>query len=353
MYEFKKEELEKRGYYPHFGTDCGYPQADIPIYNHPITPKENALRFIKREDFAWIPSLSSGDINNICPSIYGDLMAIGPDGGIDSFGIEWVAVNPEYQEPAWHPSGNPLLEELEGWENVVMFPDLDSWDWEGCAREYEGLSPDRLRMGSINMLFFERLITLMDFEGAAMALLAEPEACAALFAKLADHAIGMLERYKKYFDIDVVFMYDDWGTERAPMFSADVLKELFMPNYKRILEKAHELDIFCISHSDGHLTSFVPYFIEMGFDMWNLQLRANSDIMDVIQAYGDQIMFDIYTTIESESNEEFEQKATAFYKTLGQTHAVSLSVMDETGGLSDEHRDIVYRLARLAANNQL
>lgn len=176
-----------------------------------LTPKENFTRFFRGEDYEWTPT--SEDLLVFRPTFIPDHVCrgsvaqqeaySGPYGGIDLFGSAW-----EFQ-PA---NGGSMevghqFDDIGDWENCVKFPDLDSMDWEGCAKaNAEYLSTDKLIHTTIYTGFFERLISFVGFEGAAMALIdgEQQEEVVKLFDRLADTYIELIRRFKKYFNIGMV-----------------------------------------------------------------------------------------------------------------------------------------------------
>ena len=144
----------------------------------PITPRENLKRAFKKEEL-WMPD--SADKGWFCPEIIPDNPARafvmqagryeGPVGGNDMFGIYWEYV------PSAHGSivrpGNPTLTDVTQWRDVIKFPDVDSWDWEGSAELNKDWLPAQTRYQNVCILtgWFERLISFMDFGPAAYALM--------------------------------------------------------------------------------------------------------------------------------------------------------------------------------------
>lgn len=151
--------------------------------------------------------------------------------GPDMYGVPWVfevSVGGSMEDP----SIPLILTDVADWRDVIRFPDIDSWDWEGAARRNQGfLTPGRLTSTVIYTGFFERLISFMEFEGAAMALIVED--CAddlhELLQAIADTNIRLIAAYKKYFGIDHLFFHDDWGAQLAPFFSLDTCREMLVP----------------------------------------------------------------------------------------------------------------------------
>lgn len=88
---------------------------------------------------------------------------------------------------------------------------------------------------------YERLISFMDFEGAAISIIDEEqmdavkELCNTMLDKV---YIPYLEHVKKYFpQVQMICLHDDWGSQRAPFFSIATAREMFVPIMKRFAEK--------------------------------------------------------------------------------------------------------------------
>jgi hypothetical protein len=56
-------------------------------------------------------------------------------GGKDMFGIEWEYI--EVAGGSMVKPGKPLLSDASDWKTKIKWPDIDSWDWEGSAKENE------------------------------------------------------------------------------------------------------------------------------------------------------------------------------------------------------------------------
>ena len=115
---------------------------------------------------------------------------------------------------------------------------MDSYDWEGCAKENaEYLNTDKLVSATIFSGFFERLISFVGFEDAAIALIDEDyqEHVHRLFDKLADFYIDLISRMHEHFGVEYFDIHDDWGTQRAPIFSVKTHEEMILPYIKKYI----------------------------------------------------------------------------------------------------------------------
>ena len=290
---FNKAELEVKAY------RSGRLGQQTPILSTPITPKENWLMYLRGEKPLWIPSPS--DSVNLTPAIVADNISRGfvfddtafdPNtqaGGPDMFGVEWEwvpGVNGSMVRP-----GNPKVKDITEWEKDIVFPDLDSWDWEGSAKLNEKSinDPDRLIGVTIMNGMFERLISFIDMNDAMISMVDEDmqEGVHRLFSALADFYIKLIAKFKQYYKIDLVTFHDDWGSQRAPFFSCDTVSEMIVPYLKRIIDGAHELGVYFELHSCGKNELLVPAMIEAGVDMWSGQ--PMNDKLMLCEKYADKI----------------------------------------------------------------
>ena len=108
-----------------FGSEKGQP-----VYNTPITPRENMRRFAFHDSPVWIPAGNDGVDNQpaFIPDVkvrgqVKDTVAYDPvkdAGGLDMFGVEWVYV-PQISGSMVRP-GSPKLEDVECWSDVIKVP---------------------------------------------------------------------------------------------------------------------------------------------------------------------------------------------------------------------------------------
>lgn len=346
MIEFGKNELKSNGFYPNVDTYYGYPWPESPIFQTPVTPKENLRLFLNRKEFYWIPDLIN-DVNIIYPDIIPDCFAGKFEGGFDSFGVKWIPVTSNEYLPSFVEPGNPKLKDISAWRNL-KFPDVDSWDWEASGKKFKkSLNQNRYNMGIHLSGFFERLISLLDFENAAVALLEDPEEVKAFFEKLVEYNIQILEHYKTYHDIDIALIHDDWGAQRAPFFSHDTVKTLIVPYLKRFVKTAHELDVKVVLHSCGNSEGFVQEMIDAAVDIWQMQLNANPNALKTIEDYKGQILFDIYDGIPFELDTENAKRFVEnFYAQYGRSGVTSLSLMETNFDRGIDWAYICYEYAR-------
>jgi len=321
------EELKQVGTFTPIG-----PMPAAPKFDTPITPRENYLRFMRGEKAMWMPN--SSDIARFEPTIVPDNIArafvtennyIAPK---DSGGPDWFDVMWEYVPMAGGSMvvpGSPKVKDICEWENYITFPDLSKLDWQACADRNKEYLADKGRALQMTIFtgLFERLISFLDFEDAATALIDEDEqeGVHRLFDKLADFYGELIGYFKKYFDVDIIVFHDDWGSQRAPFFSTDTLKEMVLPYLKRIVDRCHELGIIFELHSCGFIEQHVPAFIEIGVDTWRGQ--PMNDKKKLVDLYGDNFIFGVQVDIPDGDEEAVYAAAKKFMEDYGDKRVIA------------------------------
>ena len=288
-------------------TYIGIDVGQSPKYSTPITPRENFKRFMAGKDYMWTPC--SADFVTVMPRELPDVSSrdfiFDKDvpaenihtGGKDMFGIDWEYI-PSAGGSMVRP-GNPLLvPDICEWEKTVKFPDFSSYDWEGMAERLKNVvNDDRVVVTWVFNGLFERLISFMEFENAALAFVDEDEQDAVhrLFDKLCDMYDELFDKIHKYLNTDIIYFHDDWGSQRAPFFSKAVCEEMLVPYLKRVCESAHKRGMYIDFHSCGQVELLVPCMIEAGVDIWSGQ--PMNDRIKILQNYGDKIKLNLSPNI--------------------------------------------------------
>ena len=185
-------------------------------------------------------------------------------GGKDMFGIEW-----EYDKNAGGSTvrpGNPTLLDANEWTEKLTWPDIGAWDWSSSQEKNSAfLDDEKFNIMALQNGWFERLISLMDFSGAVLALIDDDQTDAvhAFFSKLTDTYIEILDRSLACFpQIDGFWIHDDWGGQANTFFSPDTCKTMIVPHMRRLTDYLHSMGKHCDFHSCGQLSLQVPNVIE-------------------------------------------------------------------------------------------
>lgn len=223
-------------------------------------------------------------------------------GGIDGYGVEWVWEG----LGAMVRPGALICPDITEWEKYVTVPDPDTWDWEGCRKRNEKMiRPDLITHIGFGSCLFERLIAIMDFAPAAMALIDDEaqEAVHRFFRKVTDYRVRYYELCKKWFpEVEVLNFNDDWGAQFAPFFSTATAEEMLVPYVKESIDKVHELGCYADLHCCGMVKPFVPFFIKEGFNDWGGQPMNDKPALK--KQYGNQMIFTHEMAVTDDSTEE-------------------------------------------------
>ncbi|HHT17421.1 MAG TPA: hypothetical protein GXZ77_06905 [Papillibacter sp.] len=276
-------------------------EAEVPLPDYPITPEENFRRIAERREPLWTPN-SMTDMHILMLPQIGDGDPIGPDfrrKATENYEFkDWFGVPMTWVVSAGGPINTPgtrLLEDVTEWEKVIKFPDLARWDWKGPAERFfkTEYRPGRVVQVVVGMCCTEQLVSVMGgYAEAMLAMATEPEAVRDFFDRVADHVISLVDLFCSLYPVNLMTIHDDWGTEKDTFFSPQMMEQLVFEPTKRILDHIKSKGVYCMIHTCGNITRFVPYMIEMGADFLQIQRRA-VDIPALKEKYGDKIGFNV------------------------------------------------------------
>jgi hypothetical protein len=134
----------------------------------------------------------------------------------------------------------------------------------------------------------------------------------------------------------MIYLHDDWGSQRAQFFSLDMAREFFVPRFKVMADLCHSLGMKFVHHSCGRVGPFVPLMVEFGADIWSLQIDANEDILPkIIDEYGDRLLFDITFDYNKspfpEKDDELKQYIEKQYRLYCKNGKSTMSFTDSFG----------------------
>ena len=356
-YPFNEKELKITGY-----THAVYGNS-APNFSYPVSAREEFRNAILHKKPLW--QNAGVEIFRFFPDILPDNRARGsvndggvriPDeekGGLDMFGIEWVYV-PVVGGSMEKPGQTHLFDDVNDWKGKVVFPNIESWDWEGSAK----LNKEFLNNGKFNYVIlqngfgFERLISFMGFENAAMALLDEEQhdALHELLDALSDLYCKLVDKFCIYYDIDGFDIHDDWGSQRAPFFSPEIGREFFVPYMKKVTDHIHSHGKVADLHSCGANMRQIENYIAAGFDLWSPMPNIN-DTEALYQQYGDRIVIGVAAPeydSETETEEQIRKKARDFVEqhcsTPGKVCIINHQTVGRINGIFAEE---LYKASRI------
>ncbi|MCR4436064.1 MAG: uroporphyrinogen decarboxylase family protein [Clostridiales bacterium] len=352
--KFDPKELKVVGELPGFFP--GMPGT--PLYDFPVSRKEAYIATMKREPI-W--QVTTVETSLFTPQFYPDNVARAfvfetnplpreKFGGKDMFGINWVYV--DSAGGSMVRPGSPLLKDANEWKEKLVWPNIDSWDWEGSAKANEAfVNNGTFIMPWIMNGFYERLISFMDFEGAALALIDEDQkdAVKELFERLTDLYIRIVDKFIEYFpSIGGFCVHDDWGSQKAPFFSLATVMEMIVPAMRRLTDHIHSRGLYADLHSCGHIEKLVPAMIEAGWDSWSGM--PMNDTQMLYDKYGDKIIIGVIPDqFDPATTSEEEQRAAAakYVEKFCKPGKPSILNMYGAAVLTPAYREELYKLSRI------
>ncbi len=318
-----------------------------------LTPRQNYLNYLNGDEYEWIPC--SYDQKLFLPEIVPDNIARGTVfqqkpfdrnrfGGYDWFGVHWT-FDPAAAGMGGSMEDDILFEDINDWEKYVKVPDLSKLDWEKSAEENkEYITTDNILSTTIYTGFFERLISFIGFSDALVALVDEDyqDSVKAVFDKLADFYIELVGYFKKYYNLGMLDIHDDWGHQRGALMSIETHREMIAPYLRKFTEGAKKLGVLVELHSCGKLESLMPSLIETGVFTWRGQQELN-DKKKFVDQYGDRFVYKVMVTEDfSDNREVVQQKAADIYE----LYKGKKIILDYPRWLSPEDSRILTEFAR-------
>lgn len=282
------------------------------LYNYPISPRQNDILTASHKDPAWLGQ----DLNHVFPREILDNVARGfvidgapftePFGGPDMFGVEWVYV-PVVRGSMEKP-GFRKVKDINNWEQELPFPDLERLNWPEIQKRCSSvIRPDKITSTMVYTGFFERLISILGFEDAAMALIDEDcqDAIHRLFSKLCLYYDSLFDHLQRYCGLEYVVFHDDWGSQHSLFFSVNTCREMLLPYLTRVVDSAHKRGIYFNFHCCGNVERLVPVMVEAGCDAWDGQ--DMNDIWGLYHTYGDRLNITLNQKVLTIGPEEAEK----------------------------------------------
>ena len=354
MKPFSEQELKALGTKPGFfpGMAASY------SFNTPISYRENVMNTFmdKRPCFA----VSNRDFTHMNCDYFQAHLGRGGRANpnfTDAFGVKWTF------EPTAGGSisvgGNPRFVDVNDWKDAIKMPDVNNWDWAADAEKNKVNTDFAVLMTPTNGFWFERLISFMTFEGAAMALLDDDQidAVKELIHETTNLYMYIVDKCEKYFPkVAGYCIHDDWGSQMAPFFSEEIGREVFLPEMKRFVDHVHSKGKYIELHSCGKLEKRACVFADAGFDLWSPMDINDTELM--FNEQGDRII--IAQTCreladpDNATEEELREAARSFAKKFA--HPDKVATLSAFGAHpaygSLAFREELYKASRIACCGQ-
>jgi uroporphyrinogen decarboxylase len=163
---------------------------------------------------------------------------------------------------------------------------------------------------------------LRGMEAILVDLVVHPDFAAALLDIVTEMMSGLARKLASY-DIDILWMADDFGTQRALMMRPKVWRAWFKERLRTVIAaaKAVRPDLLVAFHSDGKIDEIIPDLIEIGVDVLNPLQPEVMDPAAIKREFGRDLAFwgglGTQTTLPFGSAAEVRQTVRDLIATVG------------------------------------
>lgn len=162
-------------------------------------------------------------------------------------------------------------------------------------RKYAHLDDSRAAHRDLFMVcwvgdLFERAHFLRGYEQLLMDFVEHPQFAHGLLNAIADHNVAVVEELSR-FDMDALFVSDDYATQRGLMMSRAMWEDFIAPPLARIHRAIKELGRLTFHHSDGNIADLVPALIALGVDLIHPVQPECMEVFDLKATYGQRLAF--------------------------------------------------------------
>jgi len=255
-----------------------------------FTQKLVAYAGAKDEDEALYEIIGI-DFKTIRPRYIGPPLKTYDNGDIDTdWGVRRGGFH--YGQPLTHPLA--CFDNVEEIKKHYRFPDPDNYDVSISAKE-RGWAKDFCLIGGTWAPFFHDSTELSGMEKFFVDMYDDPE--------MVDYIIERCFEFYYELDrrmfaqnkglIDMYFIGNDFGSQRALLLSPDMWRRFYKPRIKRLMAQAKANGCVTALHSCGSIKEIIPDLIEIGVDAIN-PIQVNADDMDpemLMREFGSDVVF--------------------------------------------------------------
>jgi len=211
------------------------------------------------------------------------------------------AANAYYHDPAGAPlAGVASPAELSRYDAL-----FERWDYpyyydeplealaERARKQYQ--STDRAVVALWQLHYLQAGMLLRGYEQFLVDLMADKDLAHTVLGKLHEVYLRRVDAFLAAMGpwFDIVFLTDDLGTQKGPMLSTKVYREMLLPYVAELVGRVKRAGKKVVMHSCGAVASFVPALIEMGVDALNpVQVSAQGmNPAELVRQFGRNIAF--------------------------------------------------------------
>lgn len=186
------------------------------------------------------------------------------------------------------------LDEAECPQDVsrIIWPEANWFDYGGIPEKLDRIGDKGIIIGHWGP--FQTSTYLRSEEKLYMDMALNPELCHAIFNRMHQFQMEHYEKILKMGDgrIDILRTHDDYGTQRALLFSQEMWNEYFASHTKELCDLAHSYGALFQQHSCGAVSQIIPSLIKCGVDgLEPIQPVEGMGLAELKKSFADNLYF--------------------------------------------------------------
>ena len=214
-----------------------------------------------------------------------------PRAGRDEWGVVWVPLPASYELGPAEPAASYAVEHPAHSVAEALALPLPRGCEPACfAGLFDGQdAAQTLLIGQHGSGLLDRFILLLGMQKALVALVAQPEAAAAVLERIADYHVAVARGYIAA-GSEAAWLADDYAGSDGPYLRPALWRRLILPQMARVIAVYQEAGVPVFFHTCGRAEAFVGDLLDAGVTVFNLQSEA-SDLTVLREHYGRRIAF--------------------------------------------------------------
>jgi uroporphyrinogen decarboxylase len=203
----------------------------------------------------------------------------------DEFGVVWNRCGADKDIGVVE---DPQIKDIENCD--YRFPKPDTGRLRRDLENMLAARQDRFTFMGFGFCMFERAWSLMGMENALISMVASPVELEALFDRICDFFLPLVDLALEY-DVDGIYFGDDWGQQRGLIMGPANWRRFIKPRMARLYSRVKAKGKYVIQHSCGDNSEILEDLIEIGLDCYQTFQPEIYDIGWVKKQYGNRLSF--------------------------------------------------------------
>jgi uroporphyrinogen decarboxylase len=215
-----------------------------------------------------------------------------PEEYVCEWGVRWRwvtnAAGGRYTETVGHPLAE--TRDLTAYQMPDPLGPTKQSIYQETREMVEQYGQTHAVFGSLYQTIFEAAWLLRGLENLLMDMAANRDFAHELFERLTAYSVVAGKEMVAQ-GIDVLWLGDDFGTQRAMLISPAMWREFIKPRYARLIDafKTQNPQLKIAYHCDGYFDPIIPELIEIGLDVLNPVQPLAMDPAELKRKYGKKL----------------------------------------------------------------